>query len=343
MSRISLLSVALVFSGFSALAGPRLVAPPDSIGVEYRNNKILIKHRVSPGETLYGLSRRYKVPVDEIVEFNPTVKGALVTGQIVLVPRNRVVLTQPAAPAAASAISAAARALPTDARGNHIYKVEAGQTLYAVARKFDVSPAELARLNGFAPNFNVRSGQTLIIAAGTHQGTAAAARPATPVAARPAPAAPTRPERTSDTREAQERENRARAKDSAVAPATARQPVVPKEAPIKEEPAREVVEEKERAPERASEVVRRVSESGLAMVIPTDASDKYLALHKTAPVGTIMEVRNIMNGMSVYVRVIGKLPDTGENSNVLVRLSKRAVQRLATPDQRFRVETNYVP
>ncbi|WP_167855219.1 LysM peptidoglycan-binding domain-containing protein [Hymenobacter wooponensis] len=341
MSRISLLSVAFVFSGFSALAGPRLVAPPDSIGVEYRNNKILIKHRVSPGETLYGLSRRYKVPVDEIVEFNPTVKGALVTGQVVLVPRNRVVLTQPAAPAAATSISAAARALPTDAHGNHIYKVEAGQTLYAVARKFDTSPTELARLNGFATNFNVRSGQTLIIAPGTGRSAPApVTRPAAPVAARPVPAPATRPERTEDTRAAQERENRAREKDSAVA---ARQAVVPKEAPVKEVPAREVPEEKERAPERASEVVRRVSESGLAMIIPTDASDKYLALHKTAPVGTIMEVRNIMNGMSVYVRVIGKLPDTGENSNVLVRLSKRAVQRLATPDQRFRVETSYVP
>ncbi|WP_165768266.1 RlpA-like double-psi beta-barrel domain-containing protein [Hymenobacter amundsenii] len=56
-----------------------------------------------------------------------------------------------------------------------------------------------------------------------------------------------------------------------------------------------------------------------------------------------MEVRNIMNGQAVYVRVIGRLPDTGENTSILIRLSKRAVQRLATPDQRFRVETSYVP
>jgi rare lipoprotein A (peptidoglycan hydrolase) len=86
-----------------------------------------------------------------------------------------------------------------------------------------------------------------------------------------------------------------------------------------------------------------VTESGLAAVIEGGGTDKYLALHKTAPVGTIMQVRNIMNGQSVYVRVIGQLPDTGENSNVLVRISRRAVQKLATPDSRFRVETSYVP
>ena len=87
----------------------------------------------------------------------------------------------------------------------------------------------------------------------------------------------------------------------------------------------------------------RVSESGLAAVIDNNGTDKYLALHKTAPVGTIMQVKNAMNGQSVYVRVIGKLPDTGENNNILVRLSPRAVQKLGTSDQRFRVETSYVP
>jgi hypothetical protein len=45
----------------------------------------------------------------------------------------------------------------------------------------------------------------------------------------------------------------------------------------------------------------------------------------------------------VYVRVIGELPDTGDNSNMLVRLSPRAVQKLGTNDAKFRVETSYVP
>ncbi|MBT9392593.1 LysM peptidoglycan-binding domain-containing protein [Hymenobacter sp. NST-14] len=332
MLRFSFLTVALVFSGLSAWAGPGLVAPPDSIGVEYRNNKMLIRHRVTPGETLYGLARRYKVPVENIVEANSGQKGQLVTGQIVLVPRERVVLTPAPAPrkpvAVAAPASALVRALPTDANGNRVYKVGAGMTLYGIARRFQTTPAELARLNGFATTYNVRVGEQVIIAgpatgaAGPPAPVAAAPRPAAPAPrpATPAPAA--RPERD----EAAERAARDKARDEAAAPAVTPEP-----------------EEKERAPTRASEIVRRVSESGLAMAIPTDASDKYLALHKTAPVGTIMEVRNIMNGMAVYVRVIGKLPDTGENTNILVRLSKRAVQRLATPDQRFRVETNYVP
>lgn len=341
MFRFPLLTAAFVLTGISAWAAPSSIAPPDSIGVEYRGNKLLIKHRVTPGETLYGVARRYKVPVEDIVEANSGQKGALVTGQVILVPRNRVVLTQPATPKAPAAAPAATRALATDARGNKVYKVEPGMTLFAIARRFQTTPAELARLNGFPANYNVRVGESVIVA-----GTAAAApaaRPSTPVAAtRPAPTA--RPERDEEAerdareareKEARERAARERARDSANSPAVT--PTTPASTTSAPAP------EREKAPTRASEIVRRVSESGLATAIQTDASDKYLALHKTAPVGTIMEVKNIMNGQSVYVRVIGQLPDTGENTNILVRLSKRAVQRLATPDQRFRVETNYVP
>ena len=50
-----------------------------------------------------------------------------------------------------------------------------------------------------------------------------------------------------------------------------------------------------------------------------------------------------MNGQNVYVRVIGKLPETGANEKVIVRISKKAYQRLAAIDNRFRVEVSYMP
>ncbi|WP_400190563.1 LysM peptidoglycan-binding domain-containing protein [Hymenobacter sp. B81] len=309
------------------LAAAARPAPPDSVGVVYRQNKTLVRHRVAPGETLYGIARRYRVSVEQLMEANPTVKGALVSGQEILVPRQRAVLpaagAKAATPAPASgspAPSAAARALPTDERGNRVYQVQAGQTLFAIARKFSTTPAELQRLNNL-PGGAVRSGQTLIIVASS-----GAARPAAEPAAPKAP--PTaRPERdeTPD-------------KDAAKAPEKSREPA--EERPVTTPTT--APEEAEKEPARASEVVRKVTESGLAAIIEGGNSTKYLALHKTAPIGTIMMVRNIMNGVVVYVRVIGKLPDTGDNASILIRLSKMAVAKLGTPDQRFRVETSYL-
>src|SRR5690606_34188431 len=92
------------------------------------------------------------------------------------------------------------------------------------------------------------------------------------------------------------------------------------------------------------ETAGKITETGMAEVI-TNAGDnnKYLALHKSAPIGTILQVKNIMNGQNVYVRVIGKLPETGANEKVVVRISKKAYQRLAAIDNRFRVEVSYMP
>lgn len=316
-------------------------APPDSLGVLVQQNKIFVRHRVAAGETLYGLARRYRVSVEQIMEANPSIKGALVSGQEVLIPRVRAVL--PAAGTAAkpapAATPAAARALPTDAAGNRVYKVQPGQTLFAIARKFGVSPGALQKQNSkqLPPNGAVRVGQTLIIVPAG--GAAPAAEPV--VATAPPKPAPTgRPERDDEAEKERAREREAerareaeKARDAAATPATS--PVAGSGTPAPTE------EDKE--PTRASEIVRKVTESGIAAVIEGGNSEKYLALHKTAPVGTIMMVRNIMNGQVVYVRVIGKLPDTGDNSAVLIRLSKRAVAKLNTPDQRFRVETSYLP
>jgi len=341
MTRFLVLFTASFFVGFTALASPRLVAPVDSIGVIYQNNKMLIKHRVKAGETLYGISRRYKVPVDQIVAANPKIQGAVIAGQVVLVPRTRVVLTTPAPatatrpasptrPAAAPApTSKPATPTPTtglqpDARGNQVYVVEKGQTLFSTARRFNMSPAELARINQLPTDYGVRVGQTLIIIlAGSTSSTKPAAPPTT-AAATPKTTAPSVTPTPAPTPSPSERPE---------------EPTRDKEASPDAAPANP----EERVPERASEIVHRVRENGMAATIEGAVTDKYLALHKTAPVGTIMQVRNIMNGQSVYVRVIGQLPDTGENNDIMVRLSPRAVQRLSMPNSRFRVETSYVP
>jgi len=69
---------------------------------------------------------------------------------------------------------------------------------------------------------------------------------------------------------------------------------------------------------------------------------KYLALHKNAKVGTIIFVKNQMNDLGVMVRVTGKLPNTGLNHNILIRISKVAYNKLEPLDPRIPVELSYV-
>ncbi|MFZ6665322.1 LysM peptidoglycan-binding domain-containing protein [Peijinzhouia sedimentorum] len=87
----------------------------------------------------------------------------------------------------------------------------------------------------------------------------------------------------------------------------------------------------------------RVSEKGIAEVITgTGESAKFLALHKSAPVGTIIQVTNPMNNISIFVRVIGKLPPTGENDKIVIKLSQSAYERLNAIDKKFLVDLSYI-
>ena len=71
-------------------------------------------------------------------------------------------------------------------------------------------------------------------------------------------------------------------------------------------------------------------------------SDKYLALHKSARNGTIIFVKNQMNGNVVIVRVVGKLPNTGNNDKISIRLSSIAFDKLDARDSIIPVELTYI-
>ena len=70
-------------------------------------------------------------------------------------------------------------------------------------------------------------------------------------------------------------------------------------------------------------------------------STKYYALHRTAPIGTIIKITNRMNSSSIYVKVVGKLPDTGDNSGLIIKLSKAGAEKLGVIDERFQAELVY--
>lgn len=322
----------LCFCGFVQLTCEANAAFVDSVGTVVRNGKTFTIHKVAPKETIYALSRQYKVSVSQIQQANPGV-SALAVGQTVFVPAQPAnvttgnsaevatsspATTSPAAPANAPASSTAAVG---NTSGKKVHTVEPKQTLYAVARLYNVSTADLKNWNNLTSD-NLKEGQTLYVAAPSEVRSQPSLAPAS-TAPVTAPVTEERAEASVATPIA-----------APVKPVARKEEIKRETAPVKEE----------RTETRYTETMSRVSESGLAEVMDQkEEGKKYLALHKTAPIGTILQVRNTLNNQSVYVRVSGKLPEGTANDNVIIKVSKRAYQKLAATDNKFRVEVNYMP
>lgn len=69
-------------------------------------------------------------------------------------------------------------------------------------------------------------------------------------------------------------------------------------------------------------------------------SDLY-ALHREAHRNSIIAVTNPMNKSVIYVKVIGKIPDTAYGNEVVVILSPLAAKALGAKDPRFFVKVKY--
>ncbi|WP_239021047.1 LysM peptidoglycan-binding domain-containing protein [Pontibacter arcticus] len=302
------------FLTFTAMAAG-FTALPDSVGIERKNGKVFVQHKVEPKETLYALSRKYNVPVAKIVESNPSVQNSINVGQIVLIPRK----TPAASPATTAAKTPAAnttvatasnRTFTVNDNGDKLHTVAAKQTLFSLSKMYNVSVDDIKRWNNITDN-SINVGASIIVGKGASKPTK------NPVYVPESDEEMTKPKT-----------------------------VEPLATPVKSEPARTepaaTTSERVENSEADESGVKKTIETGMAESIdPKADSNKYLALHRTAPVGTIMQVKNLNNGQVVYVRVIGKLQDS--NNDLIVRVSKKAYQKLNASDARFKVEVSYMP
>jgi LysM repeat protein len=92
---------------------------------------------------------------------------------------------------------------------------------------------------------------------------------------------------------------------------------------------------------KETEGLKKTIETGIAELIEVpDNSGKYLALHKSAPIGTLVLVRNLANNQSIWVKVIGRLPNS--DAKLIIKLSPKAFERLNAVDKRIRAEISYL-
>ena len=94
---------------------------------------------------------------------------------------------------------------------------------------------------------------------------------------------------------------------------------------------------------RASQVKKERYQSGVAywQKDSQDNSD-FFALHRYAPINSIVAVKNPMSRYTVYAKVIGRIPDTVYGRDVAVVLSPKAAKMIGAKDARFFVKVRYL-
>ncbi|MCO5259925.1 MAG: LysM peptidoglycan-binding domain-containing protein [Crocinitomicaceae bacterium] len=92
------------------------------VKVEVKDGEKMYVHTVQKGNTLWGLYKQYDVAVEKIIEKNPGIENGLKEGQVVYIPVPIITETK-------------------------VHVVEAGETLYSIARKYDVTTNDIESWN----------------------------------------------------------------------------------------------------------------------------------------------------------------------------------------------------
>ena len=90
-------------------------------------------HKVKRGETLYSIAKQYNVSLDELTSANPDVSKGLKTGKEIIIPVKQ--------------ISKSGSAQDSIYRKFIFHKVETGETLYSISKKYNIGLQTLLQVN----------------------------------------------------------------------------------------------------------------------------------------------------------------------------------------------------
>ena len=125
-------------------------------------NKAGTQHIVEANETIFGLSKKYNVTVEEIQKVNPEIqKEGLKTGQVVVIPTAKKTAKKQVSD---SIVNSTKEFEIKEKVAEFIkHKVEPKETLYGLSKKYNVSVDEIKQKNETVLQNGLQIGQILII------------------------------------------------------------------------------------------------------------------------------------------------------------------------------------
>ena len=332
---------------------------PDSLLTRWINGKKFLLHKVSPKETYSSLSRQYHVPVAEIQAANPKSTN-LKIGEVIHIPVSATTPSPSPSPSPAPAptkIAAEKQESPkvksttpsspsAEGSSKQSHTVQKGETLYAISKMYGMSVDEVKKINALNSNA-VAVGQKLkvnalsksvipvqqeIVKASTEVKTVNE-NETKEIVVKPSPAVAPKEEIKETAKEITSTPvvvESTKSTDTTELPKVYNNPGTSRTSVIEKDP-------------KSGVEVEKVTEIGVATwLVEGDLNqNKFYALHRTAPVGSIIKVTNRMNNNSVFVKVVGTLPDTGDNNAAIIKITQAAAQRIGAIDQKFTAELSY--
>ena len=131
--------VSQIKNNWQGLAEAVVKGVADYIGVPYTEEVSDNYYKVKSGDTLWSIARNYGINVNTLKEVNNLDSNTLSIGQVLYIPVNEV-----------------------EEVTNDIYTVKIGDTLYSIARKYNLTVDELMKLNNKSNNL-LSVGEKLIV------------------------------------------------------------------------------------------------------------------------------------------------------------------------------------
>lgn len=280
----------------------------DSVGIKKEAGKTFVLFKVEPKQTLFSIVKRYGSSVAEFKVANPGLSESVNVGQTIKIPYKGIVVAS--APKYVPPVPTPTT-VPTETVKMVSHVVESGQGLYAVATKYKTTMSDLRKWNNLTTDV-LASGQVLIVDAREY-------------------------ERAKKAGELPAKGEVVKVEDTTMGNSTTNTTQKPVSEPVDASESKTSSETS-----KTSSGYRKTIETGLAELIDVeDKSGKYLGLHRSAPAGTLVNVKNSSNGQSIWVKIVGKLPDVGSDK-VIIKLSPRAFEKLNPSDKRIRAEISYM-
>lgn len=275
----------------------------DSIGIENLSGKKVIIYKLEPKDNYYSVGRKYGISPKIIMDFNKN--AALTIGTIIRIPTqiNFEEITQNTQTTINESLT------PTET----LHTVVKKETLYSISALYGMKMEDLKKLNKLSSNA-LSIGKVLKVINKK--------------------AVAQTPEIDKDNAKETTPQTPKEIKKDLPKP----EPVVVEEQPTDTTETNTVKE----IP-RNKYGITELSEKGTAVWIDDknlDATKSY-ALHRTAPVGTIIKITNPMSGRSVFAKVVGRYTENETTKDVIVVVTRASAEAIGVIDKRFYVNIAY--